>query len=408
MPASDEVRARLAAPLTHDAEAGDRLRLGDYGGALFSHDASEASIELLGWPALAEASIGALSNLLDLAHPSGRVHRTELPHKARDLEPSRPVLAQWAERAAAALGERGLAWLDGAGVFRRVLAALGWFERELTGPHGLILTFSARQSGFDSDLLTAHLPERTVEGPDQSAFMVLEYQAAARMADALGDAARANELREKAERLAALIEALLWWEDERGGFYTGLTFVHGAASLAEERVTLPGPRGARPVESWVGLLPLYAGIPSPARAEALIRRLTDPEGYWGPAGVRTAPAWDPFFHQAPRVLLWDPPRARRGPVSNWSGPVWVLSSYYLAEGLARYGRQDLARALAVTTARVLADDLAACGRLHECHDDRGRGLWPAAGPSFISWNVLALTMLRRHAPSLLPAEARWG
>jgi hypothetical protein len=76
------------------------------------------------------------------------------------------------------------------------------------------------------------------------------------------------------------------------------------------------------------------------------------------------------------VLLYDFKKGRRGPVSNWSGPVWVLSSYYLAEGLSRYGFGAQARELAVRTARLLAGDLQRTGALHECWNDAGVGLWP--------------------------------
>jgi glycogen debranching enzyme len=113
-------------------------------------------------------------------------------------------------------------------------------------------------------------------------------------------------------------------------------------------------------------------------------------------GVRTCPADDIYFQQSPRVLLYDFKKERRGPVSNWSGPVWVLSSYYLAEGLARYGYAGPARELAVKTARLMADDLDRTGVLHECWDDAGAGLWPRVG-TFASWNVLGPWMLDRLA-----------
>src|SRR5262249_4760998 len=159
----------------------------------------------------------------------------------------------------------------------------------------------------------------------------------------------------------------------------------------------------RPTESWIMLLPLYAGIPSPERAKLVAKRLLDPDGYWGPCGVRTAPSHSPFFHQAARMMLFDRKKDTRGPVSNWSGPVWILPNYYLATGLAAYGFTDQARELAIKTARLLARGLAREGALRECYDDSGRGLWPRTG-TFISWNVLALTLLRDYWPE---ATATW-
>ena len=90
-------------------------------------------------------------------------------------------------------------------------------------------------------------------------------------------------------------------------------------------------------------------------------------------------------------MVYDPRRGERGPVSNWTGPVWVLSNYYMARGLERYGRAEEARELDQRTLSLLADDLASTGGLHECYDDSGRGLWPAKG-GFVSWSVLALVL----------------
>ena len=377
---------------------GDGFKHGDYSLGLFHHDASEASIELLAHEELREGAAGSLLCLLDCAEPSGLVHRAELSTKSREAEPSKPVLAQYAARVLRALGPE---WVDRHRIYPRVLKFVELLEQRYSGLHGLFLTHSALQSGFDSDLLTAGLPDRSVEGPDTNAFMVLEYRALAELAQALGRTADVANHQTKAEELSDLMGRLLWWEDDGGGFYTALRWQHGVGSLEGELVGARDAQGnVQPLESWVSLLPLYAGIPSPERAEALIKRLLDPARYWGPFGVRTLPASSPFFHQAPRVMLFDFKKSERGPVSNWSGPVWVLSNYYLACGLARYGHHAEAKELALKTARLLAGDLARTGMLHESYDDHGNGLWPVQG-TFVSWNVLALTMLREHAPEVL-------
>jgi putative isomerase len=331
---------------------------------------------------------------LDCAAPSGCVHRTELPHKSREAEPAKPVIAQFALRIMDALEATGPEWAERHQVFSRVHRFTQYLEREYVGLHGLFLTHSSLQSGFDSDVLSAGFPDKTVEGPDTNALMVLEYRSLASMARRLGKAALASEFEEKAERLRELMEQLLWFEDETGGRYTALRWSHGAASLDAERVGAQLPDGRiAPFESWVSFLPLYAGIPTPARAERMCQKLLEPLTYWGPQGVRTVPASDVYFHQAPRILLFDFKKNGRGPVSNWSGPVWVLSNFYLMRGLLRYGRRAQARELALKTASLLANGLRSQGTLHECYDDRGVGLWPQAG-TFISWSVLALTMLR--------------
>lgn len=373
---------------------GARFAAGDYSGALFHHDVSESAIELCRDPDLAEACFGSLLCFLDTAHPNGRIHRIEMPLRARDPEPAKPVMAQLARRAIAGI-ERGLERADQHRVLPRLLAFLSHLERETTGRHGLLLTPSCRASGFDSDALTAGFPDYSVEGPDTSTFLVLEYEAAAALARDLGQDAVADELTTKAERVRELMNLLLWSASH--GTYVALHHQHGARRHVDEIVGEPDADGVlHPIRSWIEWLPLYAGVPSADQAARLFSKLLDPAEFWGPAGVRTTPASDPTFQQAPRIRIYDPRRHKQTPVSNWSGPVWVLSNYYAFRALERYGRLAEARALALTTARTLAEDLRATGSLHECYADDGRGLWPRHG-DFVSWNVLARTMLRDAA-----------
>jgi len=71
------------------------------------------------------------------------------------------------------------------------------------------------------------------------------------------------------------------------------------------------------------LLPLWAGLPTPARADALIRRtLLDPDRYWRPNGLPNCSAADPAYK----------PDNRGG-----SGGVWMMWNTMLGEGLVNYG-----------------------------------------------------------------------
>lgn len=373
------------------AASGDGFSSGDYSLGLFHHDASEASIALLDDPEFREAAAGSLLCLLDCADPDGRVHRAELPHKAREAEPSKPVIAQYALRCTRALGAE---WAERHRVYPRVVAFQRWQERHLAGLHGLFVTWSSLQSGFDTDVLSSGFPDRSIEGPDTNAFMVLEYVALAELARLLGVPAEADRWLESAEAHSRRMEDLLW--DEGLGHYVALRWEHGVGAPGAEIVGTRDVDGVvRPFVSWTGLLPLYAGIPSAERAQRMVGVLLRPEGFWGPVGVRTCPADDLYFQQSPRVLRYDLEKRRRGPVSNWSGPVWVLSNAYLAEGLARYGFITEASTLATRTASLLAGDLARTGTLHECWNDDGVGLWPRSG-TFVSWNVLGPWLLDRH------------
>src|SRR3954469_1624631 len=210
-PLSEAVLRARAAPAPGAAPGAlahvpDRFNAGDYSLGLFHHDASESAIELCRHPELRDAAAGSLLCLLDCAEPSGLVHRTELPHKAREAEPSKPVLAQFAARVSRALGDGGPAWLEKHRVFDRVARFVEWTEHHSTGLHGLFLTHSSLQSGFDSDVLTASLPDRTVEGPDTNAFMVREYRALAELARSLGRRGDAERWDARASRLCTLMK----------------------------------------------------------------------------------------------------------------------------------------------------------------------------------------------------------
>ncbi|RPH65662.1 MAG: hypothetical protein EHM78_24980, partial [Myxococcaceae bacterium] len=85
--------------------SGDGFSSGDYSLGLFHHDASEASIALL----------------------------EDDEFRAREAEPSKPVIAQYALRCAHALGAE---WADRHRVYSRVVAFQWWQERHLTGLHG--------------------------------------------------------------------------------------------------------------------------------------------------------------------------------------------------------------------------------------------------------------------------------
>jgi hypothetical protein len=71
------------------------------------------------------------------------------------------------------------------------------------------------------------------------------------------------------------------------------------------------------------LLPLWAGIPDPQRAEALVRRtLCDPARFWRPYGIPNCSAQDPAYSSANR---------------SGSGGVWMMWNTMLGEGLCDYG-----------------------------------------------------------------------
>jgi glycogen debranching enzyme len=78
-----------------------------------------------------------------------------------------------------------------------------------------------------------------------------------------------------------------------------------------------------------GYTPLYAGVPSPERAELMVAGLED-------AGVQLDEgAW------AITSLRPDDPRFQ--PTLYWRGPIWPILNWFLYRGLVRYGYDELAQ-----------------------------------------------------------------
>ena len=137
--------------------------------------------------------------------------------------------------------------------------------------------------------------------------------------------------------------------------------------------------------SWSGFLAMWAGIATPEQAERMVREnLLDEKAFWAPYGVRTLSKYEKMY-----IIK------KSGNPSCWLGPVWGISNYLVFRGLVKYGFNSEARELAQKTQKLLEQDLAACGDLHEYyHPETGE---PVMNGGFINWNILALTMARELA-----------
>jgi hypothetical protein len=115
----------------------------------------------------------------------------------------------------------------------------------------------------------------------------------------------------RAAQTAAALEAELW--DEEHAVYVDYDV------RAHERVR---------TRSAAGLAPLYAGVPTAARAARIVERLAASRTEIGEEG------W------AVTSLAPDDPRFE--PALYWRGPVWPILNWVLYRGLVRYGYRDLA------------------------------------------------------------------
>jgi Trehalase len=112
----------------------------------------------------------------------------------------------------------------------------------------------------------------------------------------------------------------LW--DEPSGQYYSRNAVTGAA------IKIP---------TVATFLPLWAGSPSRAQADRLIRLLRRPTGFWPPAPVPSVPVDAPEFREA----------------AYWKGPTWINLNWAIGEGLHEHGQAELAAALRLRTLELV-------------------------------------------------------
>ena len=141
-----------------------------------------------------------------------------------------------------------------------------------------------------------------------NSLLVQSNRDLAELARAVG--ADAGQLDEWAERTATALEEL--WDDTTG--------VYRDYDV----------RAGEPLSSWcaAGLAPLYAGVPSAARAERMVDTVRASGVAVGDDG------W------AVTSLAPDDPRFE--PTLYWRGPVWPILNWVVHRGLARYGYAPLA------------------------------------------------------------------
>lgn len=87
--------------------------------------------------------------------------------------------------------------------------------------------------------------------------------------------------------------------------------------------------------TFTSLMPLLLEDLDSSMSEALIRHITNPSEYWAPYPIPSVAMNEPTF--MPGTV---------GNILVWRGPTWLNSNWYLARGLIRHGRADLARIIA--------------------------------------------------------------
>lgn len=318
-------------------------------------------------------------NFLDGMNDNGYVAgcmTTEGPRVKRGTFFMKPFLSQGVLRASEALGD--FEWVRP--YYDRLCRVLTYRDAaQRDEDTGLYYWEMAFQSGADNNPALNYFADdsRSFLACDCSTMQLLEFRAQAAIARALGMSGDADVWSARADELTDAILHTLWCAEDQC-FYN----VDRETGDFYRRV------------SYSCFWPLYAGIAPEADGRAMIARYLLSERHMrSPHGLRSLSASDPDYNNKNIIL----------PFSNWQGPIWIPALVVYSGGMLNYGYKDDLRPIAVATARLLLDDLAAYDTMHEnYHAESGEGLAPASDYvdadghfiGFISWNLCMESVLR--------------
>jgi glycogen debranching enzyme len=130
------------------------------------------------------------------------------------------------------------------------------------------------------------------------------------------------------------------------------------------------------VNTFSSLMPLLLPDLDPARRDALLEHLTDPQEYWSEYPIPTVAMNHPSFR--PDTV---------GGNLVFRGPTWIHSNWYLARGLIRHGRIDLARHIAAQSVELIRKS-----GVREYYNPHTGAGWGA--PDF-SWSTILLDLVEQ-------------
>jgi glycogen debranching enzyme len=134
----------------------------------------------------------------------------------------------------------------------------------------------------------------------------------------VGDSVGAAEYLARAKKARASLDELCW--NEADGLYYGVN--------GKENKPLN-------VNTFMSLMPLLLSDLDKDKVDLLIARLLNPDEYWAEYPIPSVAMNHPTYR--PDTV---------GGNLVWRGPSWMNSNWYIARGLKRHGRLDLARHIA--------------------------------------------------------------
>lgn len=363
------------AGLAERSRTGHYLQMYDWDSCFFSQAASKVNIHGL--------SADVVANFLSLKDADGHVPRTVSPQRIWDAgDECKPFLCQ------TLLDQinnqkTGVDAIDNFALFIDDLASyLQYFERYRKGEHGLyrwrnvlesgvddnLALLSPREAAKDEDDSVSKFPDGQILAVDLSSYLVAEFKAFVELCKLYGKMSLAVKFEERARETVNAIDEYCW--NEKLGMYCNLNPKDGSQVV---------------LRAWTGLVPALLGIAKQERIEQVIKtNITASEHFLRPAGIASLAASEPLYNNAMRGLYG------RAIVSNWQGPVWVLTNALVVRCLLSNGFRKEAEAVSSRILNTLHADIEKNGTVHEnYHAETGQALW---APDFMSWNILALEL----------------
>jgi hypothetical protein len=170
-------------------------------------------------------------------------------------------------------------------------------------------------------------------------------------------AGRADELRTRAAVAARSLLERCW--DDRDGLFFDLSGKDGR-HLRTDTIT--------------ALFPLLLPDIGPGIAQRLIDHVCDPEAYWPRFPIPSVSMREPSFR--PDTV---------GGTLVWRGPTWINANWYVARGLKRWGRADLAQHIADRSVELIRTS--GFREYYNPHTAAGHGAHD------FGWSAIALDLL---------------
>ena len=269
-------------------------------------------------------------------------------------------------------------------IYPKLEAYLAYYFREMHCENGLYCWRKTYMSGLDNEISGTVFPLNTILAADLNAWLVQECKAMAYLAENLS--LPAGEYADKASKMTEAINTYLW--DEEYGSYGNYNLAAKRVQIAYGADPLPGETGKYCFMSCVTFPLLYAGIVPEERAERMIRQyLISEDHFLCDYGLRSLTKKSEFYSGA----VWgNPPRfgePEQLTLSNWQGPVWVISNFFAIIGLARYGFKKEAVLVTERLLKNMAFHIEKMGFMRENYC--GETGTPLYADYFASWNILA-------------------